>query len=100
MNQVNLSKLLVSPEGDYLYSLEYAASVNQTSVMLVQRFANFGLIEPIGSRLRSRDIARIGQIQRLRRDLGLNLMGAALVLDMAQEIAQLRAQLRIYQTSP
>ncbi len=34
---------------------------------------------------------RIAQIQRLRQDLGLNLVGAAIVLDMAQEIAQLRA---------
>jgi len=32
----------------------------------------------------------------LRRDLGLNLVGAAMVLDMAEEIAQLKAQLRAY----
>jgi MerR family transcriptional regulator/heat shock protein HspR/chaperone modulatory protein CbpM len=99
MSQVALSRIVISPEGDYLYSFEYAALVNQTSVTMVQRFADFGLIEPIGSMLRSHDIARIGQIQRLRRDLGLNLMGAALVLDMAQEITQLRAQLHRYEAS-
>ena len=31
---------------------------------------------------------------------GLNLVGAAMVLDMAQEIAQLRAQLKVYQSHP
>lgn len=99
MSQVALSKIVISPEGEYLYSFEYAALVNQTSVTMVQRFIDFGLIEPIGSMLRSRDIARIGQIHRLRRDLGLNLMGAALVLDMAQEVTQLRAQLQMYQAA-
>ncbi len=47
--------------------------------------------------LRQSDITRIAQIQRLRQDLGLNLVGAAMVLDMAQEIAQLRARLQGYQ---
>lgn len=65
---------------------------------MVERFAALGLIEPIGSMLRSRDIGRISQIQRLRQDLGLNLVGAAMVLDMAQEIAQLRAQLKAYRS--
>ncbi len=44
--------------------------------------------------LHSRAIARIAQIQRLPQDLGLNLVGSAMVLDMATEIAQLRAQLK------
>ncbi len=97
MNQVSLSQVVVSHEGDQLYSFEYAAGACETSVIVVESFVALGLIEPIGSMLRSRDIARIAQIQRLRQDLGLNLVGAAMVLDMAQEIAQLRAQLKAYQ---
>ena len=54
-----------------------------------------GPIESVGSMLYSREIARIAQIQRLRQDLGLNLIGAAMVLDLAQEVAQLRAQLEV-----
>jgi MerR family transcriptional regulator/heat shock protein HspR/chaperone modulatory protein CbpM len=46
--------------------------------------------------LRARGVARIAQIQRLRRDLGVNLVGAAIALNLAQEIAQLRAQLKAY----
>jgi hypothetical protein len=52
----------------------------------------------VGTLLHCREITRIAQIRRLRRDLGLNLVGAAMVLDMAQEIAQLRAQLKALQT--
>jgi len=47
-----------------------------------------------------RKIARIAQIQRLLQDLGLNLVGAAIVLDMAQELAQLRARLKAHQSQP
>ncbi|WP_315791401.1 chaperone modulator CbpM [Fischerella sp. JS2] len=98
MNQVSLSRVVVSEEGDRLYTFEYAAFVTQTSTALIERFAALGLISPINSMLRSRDIARVAQILRLRRDLGLNLVGAAMVLDMAEEIAQLRAQLQVYKS--
>lgn len=97
MTQFSLSQV-VSQEGDRLYSFEYAASVTETSITVVESFVQLGLIEHVGSMLHPRDISRIAQIQRLRQDLGLNLVGAAMVLDMAQEIAQLRAQLKVYQS--
>jgi chaperone modulatory protein CbpM len=94
----SLSKTVVSLEGEQLYSFEYAALVTETSITVVQVYVELGIIEPIGSMLHSHAIVRIAQIQRLRRDLGLNLVGAAMVLDMATEIAQLRAQLNVYQS--
>lgn len=96
MTQFSLSQVVVSHQGDQLYSFEHAALVTETSVTVIESFAQLGLVEPIGSMLHGRDITRIAQIQRLRQDLGLNLVGAAMVLDMAQEIAQLRAQLQVY----
>ncbi len=97
MNEFSLSTTVVSQEGDRLYTFEYAALVTETSTMIIEQFVQVGLIEPIGSMLHSREIARIAQIQRLRQDLGLNLVGAAMVIDMAQEIAQLRARLKALQ---
>jgi MerR HTH family regulatory protein len=94
----NLSKTVVSPEGEQLYTFEFAALITETSISLVEIYVELGVIEPIGSMLHAREIARIAQIQRLRQDLGLNVFGAAIVLDMAQEIAQLRAQLKLYQS--
>ncbi|MCS6815604.1 MAG: chaperone modulator CbpM [Cyanobacteria bacterium] len=93
-----LSRIVWSNTGDRLYSFEQAAYFTQTSVPLIERFVTLGLVEPTGTMLRRQDLVRVVQIQRLRRDLGLNLIGAAMVLDMAAEIAQLKAQLRAYRT--
>ncbi|ATS17857.1 chaperone modulator CbpM [Parathermosynechococcus lividus] len=95
---MGLSRIVWSNAGDRLYSFEQAAYFTQTSVPLIEQFVTLGLVEPTGTMLRRQDLVRVVQIQRLRRDLGLNLVGAAMVLDMAAEIAQLKAQLRAYQT--
>ncbi|HIK54618.1 MAG TPA: hypothetical protein IGS37_05585 [Synechococcales cyanobacterium M55_K2018_004] len=94
---VGLSQIVWSDAGDRLYSFEQAAYFTQTSVTLIEQFVTLGLVEPTGTMLRRQDLVRVVQIQRLRRDLGLNLIGAAMVLDMAAEIAQLKAQLRACQ---
>ncbi len=94
---LGLSQIVWSETGDRLYSFEQAAYFTQTSVPLLERFVALGILEPAGIMLRRQDLIRVVQIQRLRRDLGLNLVGAAIVLDMATEIAQLKAQLRAYQ---
>ena len=94
----SLSKIVLSPRGEQLYTFEYAASITETSISVVQVYVELGVIEAIGDLLHSREIARIAQIQRLRQDLGLNLVGAAMVLDMTTEIAQLRALLKVYQS--
>lgn len=94
MNQMSLSRVVVSREGERLVTFEQAARLTQTSITILERFAALGLIEPVESMLRLQDLTRVVQIIRLRRDLGLNLVGAAMVLDMATEIAQLRSQLQ------
>lgn len=94
---MNSSAIVVVSSNEQLYTFEYAASITDTSIAVVQVYIHLGVIEPIGDLLNSREIARIAQIKRLRQDLGLNITGAAMVLDMSQEIAQLRAQLKKYQ---
>lgn len=94
----NLARAVNTSEDERLYTFEYAAQITETSTTTVQVYIELGVIEPIGDRLHSREVARIAQIQRLRRDLGLNLVGAAMVLDMAQELAQLRAQIETYRS--
>ncbi len=94
MNPMSLSRVVLSREGDRLISFEQAAYLTQTSITILERFADLGLIEPVESMLRLSDLTRIMQIIRLRQDLGLNLVGAAIVLDMAAEIAQLKAQVQ------
>ena len=83
---------------DQLFTFEYAAEINDTSITVIQVYVQLGVVSAIGELLSSREIARIAQIRRLRQDLGLNLVGAAIVLDMATELAQLRAKLQVYQS--
>ena len=57
-----------------------------------------GMIEPIGQvsadwRFTSLSIVRIAKAKRLARDLNLGLPGLAVVLDLLDEIDDLRAQL-------
>jgi MerR family transcriptional regulator/heat shock protein HspR/chaperone modulatory protein CbpM len=94
MSSMSLSRVVISREGDRLLTFEQAAYLTQTSVTILERFADLGLIEPVESMLRISDVTRVMQVIRLRRDLGLNLVGAAIVLDMAKEIAQLKAQIK------
>ncbi len=98
MMPTSLSCVVLSQEGDRLVSFYQAAYLTRTSVPLLEHFVDLGLIEMTGSMLRMSDLRRIIQIMRLRRDLGLNLIGAAIALDMAAEIAQLKAQLQARQS--
>lgn len=97
MKPMSLSRMVVSREGEHLITFQQAAYLTQTSETVLERFADLGLIEPVESMLRISELTRIIQIMRLRRDLGINLVGAAIVLDMATEIAQLKAQIEVLQ---
>lgn len=83
---------------EYCYTYEQVAQMTAVSVTLVERFVSLNLIESKDARLREPDIARIAQMLRLRRDLGLNWVGAGMVLDLCQEISQLKARLRAYES--
>ncbi len=50
MSEFRLSTMVISPEGDRLYTFEYAALVTQTSTIVIEQYVQVGLIEPIGSR--------------------------------------------------
>lgn len=59
-----------------------------------------GIIEPSGSALQDwrfsgNCLSRVQQVQRLQRDLGVNLAGAALALDLLDEVRHLRRRLSI-----
>lgn len=58
-----------------------------------------GVIEPIGRdslhwRFQGTSVRRVHCAQRLEQDLGVNVAGAALAIDLLQELERLRARLR------
>ena len=89
----SLSRTVISQQGDTLISFERVATITHTSVTTIHNFVRLGVIEPQGSMLRLEDSLRVMKIMRLRRDLGLNLVGAAMVLELSEENHRLRSQL-------
>ena len=99
LSNVSLSQFVLTETGDRLFIFEAAARFTETSVPLIERYVDLGLIEPVGVMLKQADMTKIAKLGRLRKDLGLNIVGASMVLDMVSEISQLKAQLRSYQVS-
>lgn len=65
---------------------------------LVMRLAEHGLIETVSSepdepRVPRRVVIKLRRMQRLRRDLGVNYAGAAVILDLVRRIEQLNREL-------
>lgn len=59
-----------------------------------------GIIEPNGKEIRTwrfsgRSLVRVRSALRLQRDLGVNLAGIALALDLMEELEKLRTQLNM-----
>lgn len=65
---------------------------------LVEKFVSYGLLEPLaeagGARLFAPSaVERLRAIVRLRRDLGVNLAGIAVILEMRERIEALREEI-------
>ena len=61
-----------------------------------------GVIEPLGHdparwRFRGISMRRVRLVRRLEQDLGVNVAGAALALDLLEELERLRARLRRFE---
>jgi DNA-binding transcriptional MerR regulator len=79
-------------------TLEAAAARVGLHPVLVERFVEFGLVEPAertGSevRLDAASLPRLVTISRLRTDLGVNLQGVAVILDLVDRLAVLEREL-------
>lgn len=67
---------------------------------MVSHFFKSGLIDPLiekpALKFDLNVIPRIRKIERLRRDLGINLAGVGIVLDLLDRIAKLENELQYY----
>jgi chaperone modulatory protein CbpM len=99
---VNKKRLLLL-SGDVLeesneLSLADLCRACELSAERVFQLVEEGLIEPRGRnpkqwRFHGRNVRRVRCVLRLERDLGVNLAGAALALDLLEEVQQLRTRL-------
>jgi chaperone modulatory protein CbpM len=67
----------------------------------VTNLVNYGAIDPVGTdqaqwRFAGIAVVRVQRAKRLERDLGLNLPGVALALDLLDQIEELRSRLKVH----
>jgi len=82
------------------FTLGELCSVCDISVQTVIELVDEGVLEPRGDRpdswrFRGTELRRLQTALRLTRDLRLNYAGAALVLELLDELDELRRQLRL-----
>ena len=104
MTDKNLRSLLSGEvlEEDVELSLADLCRVCQLSAERVFQLIDEGLLEPRGPepkqwRFHGRSVRRVRCVIRLERDLGVNLAGAALALELLDELQRLRARLQRFE---
>ncbi len=60
---------------------------------MAQRLADLGIMEIRQGRIPARQAGRLQKLMRLRRNLGVNLPGAAIILDLLEQIEVLREEI-------
>jgi MerR family transcriptional regulator/heat shock protein HspR len=78
-------------------TLDDLAALAEMHPALVERFVEYGLIQPSATRgtlflFDSSKIPRLRSIMRLRSDLGINLQGVAVVLDLVERLRDLERE--------
>lgn len=80
-----------------IYTVEQIAVRCGVDIEFVARLVSHGVIEPLPGRpdcFAPVVTLRVQKVVRLQRDLGVNLQGAAVVLDLLREIESLKRELR------
>jgi chaperone modulatory protein CbpM len=85
-------------EEEVVLSLGELCRASRLSAERVIELAEEGVVEPIGRsperwQFRGVSLRRIRRARRLKEDLGINTAGVALVLDLLEELEELRTRL-------
>jgi MerR HTH family regulatory protein len=89
---------MLATDLDEPLTFEVVAAIVGAKRSLVVRLAQQGLIDTVSSEtdeplLPRRAVVQIRRMQRLRRDLGVNFAGAAVILDLVERIEQMNREL-------
>jgi chaperone modulatory protein CbpM len=78
-------------------TLQMLAEATGARLTLITSLVRSGLLETLGSKTEplvpQRTIVRLRRMQRLRRDLGVNFTGAAIILDLVERVEEMKRQL-------
>ena len=84
------------PRTEVYLSFEQLAEAAGLSQLELDRLVRDGLVEPVAQgtlEFTADTPARLRRMLRLRRDLGVNFKGAAIIVDLLERIEQLEANL-------
>jgi MerR family transcriptional regulator/heat shock protein HspR len=85
------------PNRDPVYAISIAASQVGMHPQTLRLYERVGLVKPArrgSNRLYSdHDIERLRQIQRLTQDMGVNLAGVEIILNLLEQITELQVEL-------
>ena len=89
-------------DDDKLFTLADLCRSCSVPAEVINDMIEYGIIEPRGDTVAHWQFAggclwRVTTVVRLQRDLEVNLAGAALALDLIEEVRELRRQLKINQ---
>jgi DNA-binding transcriptional MerR regulator len=90
-------EIVIHQEFQELFTLERLAATTGVHPDLVERFVDYGLLEP-SHRASDRllfpptAVTRLRTIQRLRRDIGVGLPGIAIILDLTDKVRALQRE--------
>lgn len=95
---------IVALEADPELSLEELCETCQITTSFICELVEYGTLEPKGVsidawRFDTRHLQRIQRVLRLQHDLEINLAGAALAMDLMDQIDQLKAQVELLEKS-
>jgi DNA-binding transcriptional MerR regulator len=85
-----------------LFSFQEVAVRCGVEPRFVEQLVQLGVIEPHpsdGARLATEVTVRVSKLVRLQRDLGVNLEGAAVIVELLDRISDLEAQLKALRRS-
>jgi DNA-binding transcriptional MerR regulator len=86
------------PAHDTVYDLETLARLAGVHPLLVSQYVQHGLLDPVEDRgeggwwFDDTSLLQLRKIQRLRHQLGVNINGVAVVLELLRQIDDLRRQ--------
>ncbi|HWN95288.1 MAG TPA: chaperone modulator CbpM [Methylomirabilota bacterium] len=90
---------IISPSNQAPYTLEELARLGGVSPALVQRYLDEGLLEAIAGNVRTSwffddsTLFELRKIQRLRRELGVNIAGVGVIRELQRQIDELKSEL-------
>ncbi len=90
---------MVDRADEPVYVISVAAKLCEMHPQTLRSYERLGLVNPhrLDSRNRlysQRDIERLRQIQRLTRDLGVNLAGVEVILDLLDRMESMKAEMQ------